>query len=700
MVGNIKISYHIISLVIIIVIILNSSIITAAEEETSTSNYFDKGFRYNIQGWVYIHIEGEPYDRGYQYGYLTYGEIIDTLHRWIDWAVNAKIMNLFEIKDIEKIWNLYKSRAMKQFYNKVPEEFIEEIKGITDGLKDRNGKINGKQIEFEDVFTSQFVQDIYYSNFKYLRKSFHPLRSLFYGIMKIFSNNIINHELGHCNAFIATGDATEDGGIVISQATIFNKYIAERCNIVLDVQPSSGYRFMMTCPPGSIWSQEDWYQNEKGIVLTETELQPQGPWKINGIPKGVRSRTAIQYSDSIDEVIEHLQKNNNGLIPNEWLIGDTKTGEIASLQQGLFNTPIKRTFNGFYWSCLVSHDTKLLSELTGVPSLILKICSRIIPDRLPFTIDGENVTWKSNIAQKLEELGNKFYGMIDLEIAKDIMSTYPITDFTTDCKITTSNLMENCGLISFMGITNGSIWKPSDDMKDKYPRITDLPSSGWVTIHPSSSNFIDIDGEKQDNYYQEEDIIYQGSWDGKLKAIYKENNSTKWMYQTGWGVVTKPCVDNDFVYFGSLDNNFYSVDKKNGRAKWVFNCKSAIHSSPTIYGEYVFFGCDDGYLYAINKTNGRYAWSFSPGYHLEEDDFNNYLTTPITEDPYVNDDQIHIVVNGEEYVLDPQTTEDYFSSSNMLVVKKNSIVNSTSIIFGVVIASFVFLTVFCRKWRK
>jgi len=29
-------------------------------------NFYDKGFRYNIQGWVYIHIEGEPYERGYQ----------------------------------------------------------------------------------------------------------------------------------------------------------------------------------------------------------------------------------------------------------------------------------------------------------------------------------------------------------------------------------------------------------------------------------------------------------------------------------------------------------------------------------------------------------------------------------------------------------------------------------------------------------
>ena len=60
----------------------------------------------------------------------------------------------------------------------------------------------------------------------------------------------------------------------------------------------------MTCPPGSLWSQEDWYQNNQGIILTETELVPQGPFQIkNTLPKGVRSRRAIQYGNSIDEVI-------------------------------------------------------------------------------------------------------------------------------------------------------------------------------------------------------------------------------------------------------------------------------------------------------------------------------------------------------------------------------------------------------------
>jgi len=68
-----------------------STTITADDNYKSkalTSFQYGKGYRYNIQGWVYIHIEGEPYERGYQYGYLASAEISDILKRWINLEYN------------------------------------------------------------------------------------------------------------------------------------------------------------------------------------------------------------------------------------------------------------------------------------------------------------------------------------------------------------------------------------------------------------------------------------------------------------------------------------------------------------------------------------------------------------------------------------------------------------------------------------
>src|SRR5436309_1216953 len=36
---------------------------------------YEKGYRYNQAGWIVVHVEGEPYDRGVQHGRLLVPEI-------------------------------------------------------------------------------------------------------------------------------------------------------------------------------------------------------------------------------------------------------------------------------------------------------------------------------------------------------------------------------------------------------------------------------------------------------------------------------------------------------------------------------------------------------------------------------------------------------------------------------------------------
>ena len=42
---------------------------------------FGPAYRYPAAGWIYLHIEGKPYDRGYQHGYLMAREIPEYLER-------------------------------------------------------------------------------------------------------------------------------------------------------------------------------------------------------------------------------------------------------------------------------------------------------------------------------------------------------------------------------------------------------------------------------------------------------------------------------------------------------------------------------------------------------------------------------------------------------------------------------------------
>ena len=584
-----------------------------------TSGQYGKGYRYNIQGWVYIHIEGEPFERGYQYGYLASAEINDIIQRWINLEYEqVRILKLFKFRNSEKLWNFFRLKAINRFSKYVPDEYMEELRGLTDGLKDKEVKIFNRIIEFDDILTYQFIQDIEYSSFKYPKKRFQPFRNLFFNLKHLFSKENNDSHSGHCTAFIATGDATINGGVVVAHSSIFSNYIAERCNIILDVQPSKGNRFLMTCPPGSLWSQEDWYQNEKGIILTETELFPQGVWKKRGIPKGVRSRTAIQYSDSIDDVIEFLIEGNNGLIPNEWLIGDTKSGEIASIQLALINKPIKRTFDGYYWSCSIPHDIKVLAELWGIPTFLFKIVSRKLPKILT-----------TDTAEKFIELGEKYYGKIDTNIAKKIMSTNPIYEKTTDCKITSSKLMDNMGLFVFMGRPDGEQWNPTDDEKKKFHGVTELPTCGWLELYPSKSapGIIkptkNLNAEKNSKVlwkYETENaknidyssstvsdnIVFTAMSTGRIFTLNTNSGTLNWNDKIDEKFVESVAF-KDLLFVGG-ENGLYAFEKETGNIKWK-QFVGYISCKPIIANNLVIAGCVNGNIYAFDVNSGKVSWT-------------------------------------------------------------------------------------------
>jgi len=703
--------YFIIVLILISPALLpsNSALNNENNSEIISSGQYEGGYRYNIQGWVYIHIEGEPYERGYQYGYLASAEIIEMIQRWSQLGHNVKLMKLFIIKNLpknydklsEQWWNICRSKAMKTFLNQVPEEYKQEMEGMTDGIKARGGIVFGRDIEYEDIVASQFVQEVQYI-LGNLRKSFHPVRGLLRGLRDIFSGEILNPN-GHCNAFIATGDATSNGGIVVSHATIFPNYIAERCNFIVDVEPSEGYRFMMTCPPGSLWSQEDWYQNDQGIILTETELAPQGPWKTRRtIPKGVRSRRAIQYSSSIDEVIISLEEGNNGLIPNEWLIGD-KTGEIAAYEQGLFTQNLKRTNDGYYWSSNVPHKTNLMAELYGIPKIFLKAYGLLTLGKGHFKVDGEDIIWNFDRAEKLIELGERFYGDIDTEIAKKIMTTSPLPELTTDCKITDSKLIENMGLIAFMGKIDGDTWIPTDEDKNKYHGVTELPPSGWVELYASKSEsdslplMNNLDDKKESNkiVWQfetndlgnmnysssviSEDVVYTATSSGRVYALDTSRGSQIWSKNFG-EMIVESVVSEEFVFIGT-NIGLHSINKENGEIKWE-KLIGRISSKPVVTKNLVIVGCSNGDTYAFDVDTGEIQWSysFSDSTYISELHDNNVLYVGsgktcyafniadrellweyetggvITASPKIDDDTVYFGSwDGNLYALDTKT---------------------------------------------
>ena len=121
--------------------------------DVKSSKSYSEGYRYNIQGWIYLHIEGEPYDRGYQHGYLLSNEIIDMLNRWSNIIhyqkqiskISKKVSDLRYKKISNTWWNFCRNQCYRIYWNKFPDEYKQEIRGIADG-------VNAKGLVFKPLF--------------------------------------------------------------------------------------------------------------------------------------------------------------------------------------------------------------------------------------------------------------------------------------------------------------------------------------------------------------------------------------------------------------------------------------------------------------------------------------------------------------------------------------------------------------------
>jgi hypothetical protein len=278
----------------------------------------------------------------------------------------------------------------------------------------------------------------------------------------------------HCSAFAATGAATADGKVVFGHVTMFDLYPSLFYNVWLDVQPAKGHRVLMQSYPGGIQSGMDYYQNDAGLLVSETTIT-QTRFDPKGLSLASRIRKALQYADSIDQAVEILQKDNNGLYTNEWLLADTKTNEIAMFELGTAKSKLYRSSKGewfggtegFYWGCNNTKDLEV--RLETIPS-----------------VDGKpaNLVWHpSDRDRKWLQLYGKSKGKIDAAFAREAFTTPPLCSSSTiDAKFTTTDLAKDLKSWGLFGPPRGRSWKPTDEEKQNYPEVRALAANPWTLL--------------------------------------------------------------------------------------------------------------------------------------------------------------------------------------------------------------------------
>ena len=277
------------------------------------------GLSYKKNGWTYISIKGKPKERGYAYGYLCandFKEIQRTL-KFLMMEAYGMDWDYF----IKEISNDFKEMTEKEF-----PELYEEMAGIAEGCS-----ANGCKTTIDEIIAWNFYCSIPY----------------WYSTI---SDNRVGKEGGapdRCSAFMAVGDWTADGNIVCAHNSFTDYIDGQFSNVVLDLNPAEGHRFIMQTSPCWIWSGTDFFVTSKGIIGTETTIGGFIPYEKK-FPIGYRIRKAMQYGNTLDEYCEILLHENSGDYANSWLFGDTNTNEILRIELGLKYHNIERTKNGFF----------------------------------------------------------------------------------------------------------------------------------------------------------------------------------------------------------------------------------------------------------------------------------------------------------------------------------------------------------------
>lgn len=364
---------------LIVPFVLVGTLQARSPQQDSSDPRLQKAYRFQQDGWTYVHLEGSPSEIGFQHGYLLAPEIQDAFQ-----AIQFK-----DTYRTKRDWGFFRNTAREMLWPHIDAEYQQELQGISDGLK-----AHGVNLDVYDLVALNAFEELPDYYLPWLNKHEHAENA-----PKLVAP-------GNCSAFIATGSMTKDHQIVIAHNNWTSYVAGSRWVIMFDIKPTQGNRILMDGFPGVITSDDDFAINSAGMMIAETTITQFEGWDPNSKPEFMRSRKALQYADSIDDYVRIIKEGNNGGYANDWLIGDRKTDEIAYLELALKNTPLWRTKDGYFISSNFAQDPKVLAEETPA----------FDKNDLSSSPNARRVRW--------EELMQQNKGKIDVDMAEKFLADH------------------------------------------------------------------------------------------------------------------------------------------------------------------------------------------------------------------------------------------------------------------------------------
>ena len=465
-------------------------------------------YRYPQAGWIVLHIEGEPYERGLQHGKLLSPEIVKYVECLAAVASH---------KDPSAGWRQMRTMVNALFVRKFEHEYLEEMQGIADGASGAGGRFDGRPIDLVDVVALNVWAEIMTLDGA-LSATPTGLEGIRFPDGHVKSPAPAQGE--HCSAFAATAPATADGKIVFGHISMYELYPSSFFNVWIDLKPAKGNRILMQTVPGGIQSGLDYYLTSAGMLVSETTIQ-QTRFNAEGQALTSQIRKAVQYGDSIDSIVAILDHGGNGLYSNEWLIADIKTNEIAMFELGTHTSKLYRSSKhewfggteGFYWGCNNVKDRVVrLETQAGVNDR---------PVNVVYHPKDRDRQWVG--------FYQKYKGRIDANFGHEVFSTGPIASFSSvDAKYTTSDAAQTMTTWALFGPPLGRAWRPEPWERANFPAVQAMVSNPWTQIgifppapqtpDEEAGKAVDLGGHRREAQGGQEAKSSQPAWHGTILA--------------------------------------------------------------------------------------------------------------------------------------------------------------------------------------
>lgn len=213
-----------------------------------------KGFLEEIEGNLVLHVEGTPYEMGYQHGVLLRDKVRDIVE------IVVYGVGFYETLT-SGTWGPNKMRSIyRRLEPHIPEKYKEEMKGLAEGA--------GLELEMVQLAN-------------------------------------IMPELFHCSGFVLFGESSGDGNIYHGRILDYMVEVGFQDRAVLiAARPSQGYAFVNVGYAGFIGSVSG--MNEKRIAFGEIGGKGEGDW--DGIPMSFLMRRGLEEAGTLKEAVSIFEE--------------------------------------------------------------------------------------------------------------------------------------------------------------------------------------------------------------------------------------------------------------------------------------------------------------------------------------------------------------------------------------------------------